>query len=268
MQETGKIGGKGMEEVREVRALLQGNDLENREVCLLSHLKEAIQNLKRAKGKCVKRPGEVTQKEKVMGVEKEMTKGATFIAGPSNWKKPKVTNTKETIKQKSKQEFTYFQEANIMDSSKELPSGPQTTPATILRGHNIHLNSQGCSNHDKLLKTHHKGSWRQESKDEKKENDIDLKWTMREEIQKRINVEKHKEKQCYKNNKRQIYYVELAPNEEEKESKESNQVNNNLKIWEEVLSIGMQHNLKTKRKREENGDKNITKLNWEEDRGH
>ncbi|KAL4321619.1 hypothetical protein AHAS_Ahas14G0128600 [Arachis hypogaea] len=36
-------------------------------------------------------------------------------------------------------------------------------------------------------------------------------------------------------------------------------------IWEEVLSIGMQYNLKIKRKRDDSGGRNITELNWEGD---
>ncbi|KAL4394759.1 hypothetical protein AHAS_Ahas02G0184100 [Arachis hypogaea] len=81
-----------------------------------------------------------------------------------------------------------------------------------------------------------------------------------------MNISRHKERQPFKNEKGEIYYyVKMISDVEDEESKASNPFNSNMKIWEEVLSIGMQHNLKIKRKREGTKAMRLTDSNWEED---
>ncbi|KAL4338027.1 hypothetical protein AHAS_Ahas12G0169100 [Arachis hypogaea] len=81
-----------------------------------------------------------------------------------------------------------------------------------------------------------------------------------------MNISRHKERQPFRNEKGKIYYyVKMISDEEDEKSKVSNPFNSNMKIWEEVLSIGMQHNLKIKGKREGTEAMRLTDSNWEED---
>ncbi|KAL4355997.1 hypothetical protein AHAS_Ahas09G0042600 [Arachis hypogaea] len=95
--------------------------------------------------------------------------------------------------------------------------------------------------------------------------DISFKWAMRKKASNWATKENQKKKQAHKNQDGENYYVELASNKEIEESKASSQVNKDLKIWEEILSIGMQHSLKIKRKREVIDTKIFAEFKWNED---
>ncbi|XP_057744802.1 protein PXR1-like [Arachis stenosperma] len=105
----------------------------------------------------------------------------------------------------------------------------------------------------------------EEPKTEGAYKNIGLKWAMREEAGNWAMKKNKKMKQVHKNQEGETYYVELASDEENEESEASNQVNKDPKIWEEILSIGMQHSLKIKRKREVTDTKILAEVKWNED---
>ncbi|RYQ85951.1 hypothetical protein Ahy_B10g105597 [Arachis hypogaea] len=268
MEEKEKIGGEEMEETREANPLTQGRGSEDREMCILNLLEATLRSIKEIKGKRADKTNEVMIKEKERRAEMEIIKGVSSIAGPSNWNRPNDTFTNEANKttEQAHQKLVNFHEANKKGSTKTHPYGSQATSAIAIGDHKSPFTPQERKNQVDCLKSHSQGPWRQSSENEGKRIGMDNTWTMRDEPKKRINVDNHKKKHSYKNEKGQTYYVELASEDEEDESNASNQVNNNIKIWEEVLSIGMQYNLKIKRKREEREVRNMEEANWDEDR--
>ncbi|RYR68792.1 hypothetical protein Ahy_A03g015258 [Arachis hypogaea] len=259
-KETDGKGGEKMEEQRVAIPLSQENWPEERDIRLLNLLGIAVHNLRGIKGKSLIGEEEGSRKEKWTSLEGISQEEIRIQVGPSNWMRP---NSPQDQDKRSK-------EMMKGKSNNNGPSKPQYSINLLQPGQDpIWAQQEGVCQyvHPPNL---HSGPWKQEKgkkggqNEEAKEgdkNNANLRWAAREEVEKWKKERSQEKKQAYKNQDGVTYFVELAPNDEMAESEASNQVNKDMKIWEEILSIGMQYNLKIKRKRENSDIKALTNLN-------
>ncbi|RYR45942.1 hypothetical protein Ahy_A07g031711 [Arachis hypogaea] len=125
-------------------------------MCILNLLEATLRSIKEIKGKRADKTNEVMIKEKERGARKEITKGVSFITGPSIWNRPNdtLTNEADKITEQAHQKLVNFQEANKKDSTKTNPYGSQATPAIAIRDHKSPLTPQERKNQVNYLESH------------------------------------------------------------------------------------------------------------------
>ncbi|KAL4396377.1 hypothetical protein AHAS_Ahas01G0085800 [Arachis hypogaea] len=187
---------------------------------------------------------------------------------PSNWMQPNPTWAQEI--RRYEMQVQQNEEKNNVDepgpninstNNPKNPSDLQSPYSSFKAGHQDLI----CQSENPLNTQTSQWKMGKEPKTEGAYKNISLKWAMREEADNWEMKKNQKKKQVHKNQEGETYYVELASDEENEESEASNQVNKDPKIWEEILSIGMQHNLKIKRKREVTDTKILAEFKCNED---
>ncbi|QHO18034.1 uncharacterized protein DS421_10g317100 [Arachis hypogaea] len=264
IKETDGRGGEKMEEQRGDIPLPQGRWPEDRDIRLLNILGTAAHNLRGIKGRSVMGGKEVSRKEKWTGPEGISQEKTRIQDGPSNWMRPNSpqvqdNRSKEMIEGKSNDKGLSKPQYPI----NLIHPGQDTIRAQ--RGGDCQYDHPANPLSGPSKQEMEKEGRQNEEGQEGDKNNVNLRWATREEAGKWEKKMSQEKKQAYKNQDGVTYYVELAPEDEFAESEASNKVNKDMKIWEEILSIGMQYNLKIKRKREHSEIKALTNSNWDDD---